>query len=99
MDHAKKVESTWTNSILIDEDMNASGGEIVFSGDKLDYTKEGLRKRLEVDRHNGIGEVMVWNDEVVHGIGKMKKGYRASLIVIKERKNSQMLENFEDPNG
>lgn len=80
---AKPYKSGWTNSVLLHQSSDLEGGDVVLAGDGWD--KE-IGSRLITMRHKNVGDTIVWNDEIVHGVSQIEKGYRAALIVIKERK-------------
>ena len=84
-----KVNATWTNSILIDQSEEIVGGTIVVAGDGWEPNFEQIKSRLFTFDHKEIGDTAVWDNDVVHGVSNLEKGYRITLIVIKEKdKNS-----------
>ena len=74
---------TWTNSILLEQSEDLEGADVVLAGDGFEPTFEQLKSRLITQRHNKVGDNIVWDSEIVHGISKIEKGYRMTLIVIK----------------
>lgn len=81
----KEYDLGWTNSILIEQSSEIEGGDIVFAGDGWEPNFKQLKSRLITTRHKNIGDNIVWDSEVVHGVSEIKQGYRMTLIVVKER--------------
>jgi hypothetical protein len=86
LNHSKKVEAAWTNSILIDQSPNISGGTMVICGDGWEPNYEQIKSRLITIDHKTPGDTVVWDDKAVHGVSKINSGHRICLVVIKERK-------------
>ena len=82
----KPYENGWTNSILLDQPSDMEGGDVVLAGDGWEPNFDQIKSRLITLRHNNIGDTITWNNEIVHGVSRIERGYRATLIVVKERK-------------
>lgn len=84
-----------TNSILLHHSDDLDGGELIFAGDSFDNTKDiisaterpyntkHVMHRMEVEKHENIGDVMWWHGYTVHGVSRIKKGNRITFMIIK----------------
>lgn len=90
-----KGEMITTNSILLHQSDDLEGGDLIFAGDAFDdskdpvevsdrpYNTKHIMHRMEIDRHKDIGDVMWWHGYTVHGVSRIKKGNRVTLMIIK----------------
>ena len=84
-----------TNSILLHQSSDLEGGELIFAGDSLDdtsdpvevrdrpYNTKHLMHRLELAKHEKVGDVIWWNAYTVHGVSRIKRGNRITFMIIK----------------
>lgn len=84
------------NSILLYRSDDLDGGDLVFAGDefvnddgtseeKLNrrYDTRHVRHRLEICKHNTPGDLLWWNEYTVHGVARVKKGKKVTLLISK----------------
>ena len=84
---SEEYKMGWTNSILIDQSPDLEGGDVVLAGDGWEQSFDQIKSRLITLRHKDIGDTIVWDDKIVHGISQIEKGYRATLIVVKKKES------------
>lgn len=81
----------YSNVILIDQDPDIEGGVIVIAGDSMDINFShpnadgNLRQRLLTRKLVNPGDAIVWDERAVHGVSKVEKGHRLTLVCIKAK--------------
>lgn len=77
----------WTNSILLEQTDDIDGGDLVFAGDGWEPNFKQIKSRLITDRHKEFGDAFTWDSEIVHGVSKINRGHRMTLIVVKKKES------------